>query len=130
MMLPTPANFASIRGRCFQGSQLGNPRWFKYHWWIYTEQTLIESEWPFFENDPAGVRRRTMWDPSECLSTFDAMLKARDLDDRFESYFLYNRSAKRDDPSAPWDIAVVRRNGGGVAPAYDDDTDRPWREHK
>jgi hypothetical protein len=106
-----------IRGRFFQGEPLRKPRWLKYGWWIYTERDAIETRFEFRN-------------PLKRMSTFDAMLRARDLDDRFETYFLVNWTYKRDDPSAPWDIARVRANGGQVAPAYDEDDDRPWRGHK
>jgi len=121
MIIPTESAFRRDLPRVVIQGQwpLRRPRWIKYGWWIVTEDAPVSGPYdPRFR----GLAFR--------MATLEAMLMARDLDKAKVRYFIHNWSYKRDDPSAPWDIPRLRREGKPVAPAYDDDPDWPWREHK
>lgn len=123
MLIPAVHQFDLHRGRQFVGTPLHSTRhFFKYYWWVITKDKAVETPRgpiPLFED----FRR-----PETALTTFDAMLKARDLDDYFETYFIYNRQVRRLDPQTPWYNTLMLQGGG--APSYDEDDDRPWRGHK
>lgn len=121
MIVPTASAFRrGVPRVVFQGEwPLRRPRWTKYGWWIVTEDHPVENA-----GDPRfrGQAFR--------MSTLEAKLAAFDLDMQGVRYFIHNWAYRRDDPSAPWDIPRLRREGKPVVPAYDDDPDWPWQEHK
>ena len=124
MIVPTASAFRRIKGRWFQGSPMRNPRWFKYVWWIYTEDN------PVVRTRGTSGEGRLLRDPAERMSTFDALSAVRPLDETRRPYFLCNWELKRADPDAPWDLDLVQRNGGEIAPAYEADPDTVWEGHK
>jgi hypothetical protein len=64
------------------------------------------------------------------LSFSEAIKKMKQLCDRGERFMVIDERVKRDDPSATWDIGLIKSRGSRVAPAYDDDPDEPFFGHK
>jgi hypothetical protein len=64
------------------------------------------------------------------LSFNDAIVRMKELCTKKQNFLVSDERVKRADPSAPWDLSVLRANGARVAPAYDDDPDVPFFGHK
>ena len=64
------------------------------------------------------------------LSFSEAIKRMKQLCGHGERFMVSDERVKRDDPTAPWDIGLIKSKGGRVAPAYDDDQDEAFFGHK
>ena len=91
-----------------------NPRFYKYYWRVFHNES---PEGKAFFNTPA-------------LTTNEMHLLCKKLEKENKGYILYNWSRPRAGDDVPFDFNSNRWKGCITAPAYDEDTDTPWRYHK
>lgn len=124
--LPTLRYFRSARAQSVWIGMSGvhaNPHFFKYLWRIWSIDDALPDDWR-----ARGIDWRIST-PELCFA--DAIHRMRDLASRNELFLLSSSACKRDDPAAPWDIELVRRNGAfRVAPALADDPDPEMFGHR
>ena len=79
-----------------------NPRYYKYLWWIYTEDSLWEDQ-AFFDHSPK-------------LCTHDAMVWIETLKMAGQTFIVYNESLPRRGAGVPLDFNSARCVSGGIDP--------------
>lgn len=127
---PTARSFNRVRFPIwyFSGGIHSNPRFYKYHWKIWTWLDIIPDEdIPEFKRR-FGPRPWNVIVPT--LSFSEAIRRMTELCGRGERFLVSSNGVKRADPTAPWDIPRLHADGADVAPAYDDDDDEPFHGHK
>lgn len=108
---PTFENLKRITpgGRFFSQNMHPNPRFYKYYWHVFSGDCKVEGQ-EFFRNYR--------------MSTCEAHLEIIRLRAKGEPFMVYNFSRPRRGPDSPFNESKAKN----WAPAYDDDTDMPWRK--
>lgn len=91
-----------------------NPRFYKYYWRVFHHQS---EEGKLFFKSPA-------------LTTNAMHELCERLRNENKGYMLYNWSRPRIGDDVPFNFNSPRWRGCFTAPAYDEDSDIPWRGHK
>jgi hypothetical protein len=128
--IPTRRRFLRLRGPLWIAANgiHHNPRFYKYYWKIWTwEDCIPDEELPDFKQR-FGPYPWLAIVPK--LSFSNAIKRMKELCERREKFMVVDERVKRDDPTAPWDIGLIKSKGSHVAPAYDDDPDEPFHGHK
>lgn len=86
-----------------------NPRFFKYYWWIFWNESRADGR-AFFSD-----RHR--------LATADAMDLLQGLIELREPCWIYNQRLPRAGVDTPFDLTRARWFDAEIAPGYDDDQD-------
>ena len=87
-----------------------NPRFYKYYWLVFHDECTEEGH-DFLNN------------PKNLLCGYDMTVFVKKLKRDGKMFFLYNRSVKRLDKTAPWDKNHSMYKDYKWAPDFDDDTD-------
>lgn len=128
--IPTKRHFDRLRGPLWIAAYgiHDNPRFYKHYWRIWTWMDVIADE------DLPDFKRRFGPYPWLVivpeLSFSEAIKRMKRLCGHGERFMVSDERVKRDDPTAPWDIGLIKSKGGRVAPAYDDDQDEAFFGHK
>jgi hypothetical protein len=97
-----------------------NPRFYKYFWWVFWSKSEVDGK--EFLSDAYR------------LSTAVALNLMKELAEKGEPYWIYNRRLPRHDPSNPFDYEHPRSRHLEWATSYDNDTDpvapEPFAGHK
>ncbi len=108
------------RGRwdCGPISVHPDPRFWKYHWWVFHRGSPCEGD--------------AFLGPAHRLGTHDAMRLMQELDARGELYWVYQERLPRRDPvHTLFDVTAPRWNNRlDWAPPLDQDGDPAWEGHR
>lgn len=96
-------------GSSFASGVHPNPRFFKYYWWVFWNESLVDGS--EFLTDQYR------------LGTAAAMELVNRLKEQNEPYWLYNTKVPRLGSDIPFDPQSPRWQNTKWAPAYDDDPD-------
>lgn len=113
---PTKAKLRERGSGSFAMSLHSNPKLFKYYWRVFSNDSEHEGA-DFFRLVPE-------------LSTAECFAKIRELDERKEPYFIYNRHIPRRFVGMPFDPQHKRWQKSEWAPTWDEDTDAVYEGFK
>lgn len=94
-----------------------NPHFYKYYWWIFWKGSPFEGH-KFLNSLETRLTTKKAYELRHKLTVENL------------SYYLYNESYPRLDPNNPFDLTKEKWKNCRWAPAYDDDSDEPYKGHK
>lgn len=114
-----------------------NPLLYKYYWWVLAKSDLPEDMIPQKNMLEVSNYKRYRSERKAYIKknfgrmcTHHAMAYMKELEDRNQTYEIYNEQLPRKGPSSPFDPTKEKWQGCEWAPPFDEDTDLVWNGYK